>query len=464
MNAKVSLDIDLAVNRGEIDIRRHAFGQGGADEPPLTPKVIEKLKYLRPRLVRLFIQEFYNVYPDHNTYDWTRLDKAVETIIETGAKPLMCICIKPKVLYPVINQQITRPTSWSEWEDLIFRMVRHYNVEHQYGIEYWEIFNEPDLGEEGGCPGKFTPKNYCEYYEHTASAIKRADSTIRVGGPALGFVDSPILPALLSFCDDKDLPIDFISWHTYNDDPKEMGRTVHFVKELLRKHPRLKCETIIDEWNMESIASLMTTGHIVSLSQAAFVAATIRQAAFVPATIQVFLDAGLDLSCYYHVMHQVLIREKKESWLSQDTLNDKAKLWDKASIKNRPLHLMTPEGHASPAFYAFKMLYYLSGQRVRAISDNEHVGVLATKDLKGVTLVIWNYEEDEKQDCLAKLRIKSLPKRQLRYERYLLDTSKSYDDEKSELRISEERRLPALSIFQVKVFIPANSVSLIRFI
>ena len=454
MNAEVRLDVDFAVNQGEIDIRLHALGQGGIDEQPLTPEVIEKLRHLGPRLVRLFIQEYYNVYPDHNVYDWTKLDKAVEAITETGAKLLMCICIKPKVLYPVINQQITRPTSWEEWEDLIFCMVRHYNVERQYGVKYWEIFNEPDLGERGGCPGKFTPKSYCEYYEHTASAIRRADPTVRVGGPALARVDSPILPALLSFCEDKSFPIDFISWHIYSDDPEKIGATVYFAKELLRRHPELKCETILNEWNMGSGVSSMTPEHTVFR----------RQAAFVVATIQAFLDAGLDLSCYYHIMHQFIIPKKFEGWFSPQGLHYKCKVWNENSLRNRPQHLMTPDGHTYAAFYAFKMLYYLSGQRIRAISDNKHVGILATKDLKVAILVIWNYEKDGNQDYAVRLRIENLPKGQPRYERYLLDTSKSYSDEESELKISEERRLPLSSTFQVKLFIPANSVTLIKLI
>ena len=38
-----------------------------------------------------------------------------------------------------------------QWDELIYQMVRHYR-ERGSGIQYWEIANGPDIGEDGGCP------------------------------------------------------------------------------------------------------------------------------------------------------------------------------------------------------------------------------------------------------------------------------------------------------------------------
>ena len=103
-------------------------------------------------------------------------------------------------------------------------MVRHYK-ERGAGIRYWEIGNEPDIGEDGGCPYRFTPENYLPYYQHTAAAILRADPDARVGGPAVANYRSPILPALMDFGASGKAPLHFVSWHIYNSDPSAVRRT-----------------------------------------------------------------------------------------------------------------------------------------------------------------------------------------------------------------------------------------------
>ena len=73
-----------------------------------------------------------------------------------------------------------------------------------------------------------------------------------MGGPALANVKSPILPALLSACDDGKTPLHFISWHIYSSDPGPGPRDDRPTpQDLLKQHPRLKPETFLDEWNMD---------------------------------------------------------------------------------------------------------------------------------------------------------------------------------------------------------------------
>src|SRR5437867_9463297 len=138
------------------------------------------------------------------------MDESVDLILKTGAKPLMCIAFKPKVLFPKIDQKIVEPADWAAWEVLIYTMVRHYK-ERGSGIRYWEISNEPDIGENGGCPYLFTPENYTRYYQHTVAAVLRADPEARVGVPALANSASPILPSLLAFCEAVKAPLHFVS-------------------------------------------------------------------------------------------------------------------------------------------------------------------------------------------------------------------------------------------------------------
>ena len=54
-------------------------------------------------------------------YNWAKLDAFLESMAKTGATVLAAIAIKPKVLYPKIDQAIWRPNNVKEWQKLIGR-------------------------------------------------------------------------------------------------------------------------------------------------------------------------------------------------------------------------------------------------------------------------------------------------------------------------------------------------------
>ena len=78
------------------------------------------------------------------------------------------------------------PSSYDEWNELVYQLVKHCNAKN-YGIQYWEIGNEIDYGEDGGCPYLFTAKDFNTYYTQTSTAVLKADPKAKVGGPALGY-------------------------------------------------------------------------------------------------------------------------------------------------------------------------------------------------------------------------------------------------------------------------------------
>lgn len=194
-----SVRVSLGERLGPLHIDRMALGQGGLSDEPMWDGRIAEIRALHPRLIRLFIQEYFHLLPEAGKYHFTTLDQSVETILKAGARPLMCLCFKPRVLFPQIDDTIVEPKDYAAWEQLIENLVKHYRQRGLTGL-YWEVANEPDLGETGGCPYRFGPASYVRYYRHTVAAILKADPDARVGGPALASVHSPILPALLQAC------------------------------------------------------------------------------------------------------------------------------------------------------------------------------------------------------------------------------------------------------------------------
>jgi len=101
---EANLAVDAGALREPMEIGRFALGQGGRSDRPIFDQQVDAVRSLHVKLIRLFVQEYFDVYPKPGTYNWETLDKAIDTILETGAKPLLSICIKPRLLYPVIDQ------------------------------------------------------------------------------------------------------------------------------------------------------------------------------------------------------------------------------------------------------------------------------------------------------------------------------------------------------------------------
>ncbi len=369
-----SVRVSFGTKEGQLDIQRIALGQGGLSEETIWGDRMAEIRALRPHLIRLFLQEYFDLLPARRQYHFETLDRSIDLILKTGARPLMTIAFKPKVLFHTIDQDIVEPNDWAEWEDLVYQLVRHYK-DRGAGIRYWEIGNEPDIGEDGGCPYRFTPENYLPYYQHTAAAILRADADARVGGPALANCRSPIFPALLDFAVAGNAPLHFVSWHIYSSEPSSVRATIDYVHDLLAKRQSLKVETFLDEWNM-------------SLSHPA------RDARFQPAyiaeTAWQMIDAGLDYSCYYHIRDYYVDVNRFSQFMSAKGAAFMARWWNRMPQYDG---LFDYQSTVRPAYYAFKLLSRLTGDRLRLESTDAQVHGFFTYDPMYLThnLLLWNF-------------------------------------------------------------------------
>jgi xylan 1,4-beta-xylosidase len=407
------VQVDFSERLGPMEMNRMALGQGGLSDHPMWSDRIPEIKSLHPAMIRLFVQEYFKLLAEPGRFHFETLDRSVDTILATGAKPLMCICFKPHTLFPKVDQDIVEPEDYSAWEQLIFALVKHYQ-EKKAGIEYWEIGNEPDIGEDGGCPYRFKPESYSRYYQRTAGAILKADPAAKVGGPALAGSRSAILPRLLNFCESNGVPLHFVSWHIYSSDPKSIRGTVEYVQSLLKAHPALKPETILDEWNMD----LMNPPRDPRF-----------QPAFVCETIWQMKDAGLAWSCYYHIRDWHVDLEQFEPFMSRQGAAFMARWWNRMPQFDG---LFDYQNHVRPAYFAFKLLSQLTGDRCRATSDYASVHLFASHDeqMRLDNLLIWNFSATP---AALRLDCQGLPPRSLR-RHLVLDAVGADSDENARLR------------------------------
>src|SRR4030042_164150 len=428
----VSVKVSLNERQGPLEIDRFALGQGGLSEEPMWDSRIAEIRALRPKIIRLFILEYFNLLPERDQFHFDILDRSVDTILKTGAKPLMCICFKPKVLFPVVNQDIVEPNDYEKWEKLIFNLVSHYK-DRKASIRYWEVANEPDIGEDGGCPYRFKPDSYCRYYQHTVAAILRADPNTLVGGPALANSGSPILPALLDFCTKEEIPLHFVSWHIYSSNPKQIRGTLDNVKSLLKKYPTLKPETFVDEWNMNL----------------GFPPSDVRiQPCYVAEVAWQMKDGGVDYSCYYHIRDCHVSFERFAPFMSARGTAFMTGWWNRMPQFDG---LFDFQNNVRPAYFTFKLLSRLTGARRGLISCEPNVNGFMTRDERfssyEYNLLLWNFSASPTQ---VELTFENMPG-SMTAKPVVLDAVTSNNDEIARLRPE--------SPFQIRADQPAFRIS-----
>ena len=204
------------------------------------------------------------------------VDMVFDAMLERGVKPLVELSFMPGGLASAkktvffYQGNITPPTEMAQWAELIGALATH--CIERYGAEEvvtwnFEVWNEPNL--------KFfwsgTKDEYFELYRQAATALKKVDARLRVGGPATA--ETQWVGDLLEFCSAKQVPIDFVSTHIYPDDPQDKvfgpGVSVPFEEVIPRAVTKVKNEVkaskfpnvpvYITEWSSQNPAFIAHT-------------------------------------------------------------------------------------------------------------------------------------------------------------------------------------------------------------
>lgn len=199
----------------------HAFAQGGEESEDMIGPVINETKGLRPKIIRLdHLYDYYNVVQkngDSLSFDWSRLDQAVNSILATGAKPMLSLSYMPQAIAQG-GSVINPPNNWSDWATVVQKTIEHYSGkgEKNLGGIYYEVWNEPDLAQFGSWK-MGGEKNYLTLYKWAAEGAKQASNVnyFYLGGPATTGLYKNWIIGLAG----SGYRVDFFSWHTYQYDP-----------------------------------------------------------------------------------------------------------------------------------------------------------------------------------------------------------------------------------------------------
>lgn len=224
------IQIDVA-RAGEPLDRSFNFSVG-ADYPGtlIRPESLAQLKTATGELGFRYIR-FHAIFHDDlgtvqvengkTVYDWTKIDQLYDAFLAMGIKPFVELGFTPQALKTSDNSIFywkgnTSHPDRAKWRALVDAFVRH--LRNRYGEKevrswYFEVWNEPNLD---GFWEKADQKAYFDLYEDSARTIKAIDPRLKVGGPSTA--GAAWVPEFLEFAASRNIPVDFVTTHTYGVD------------------------------------------------------------------------------------------------------------------------------------------------------------------------------------------------------------------------------------------------------
>ena len=358
-------------------------------------------------------------------YDWTIVDRIIDTYLERRMKPLVEIGFMPQALStnPDPYRHFWKPgdnyndiyTGWSyppkdyaKWGELIYQWVRHSVAKYgQREVEswWWEVWNEPDIGYWHG-----TPDEYLKLYDYAADGLKRALPTARIGGPHVtgpnGARTQQILRAFIEHClrgtnyatGKTGSPLDYVGFHAKGA-PRVMpeGHVRMSVSNQLRaiangasivaSFPELKnTPIIIGESDPEGCAAcpVRTNPSNAYRNGTMYSSYTAEQIA------RTYELADLHR---VNLLGSVTWAFEFEDQPYLDGFRD-----------------LATNGIDKPVLNVFRMLGQMTGNRVkvestggltledvrdRSVRDRADVSALATRDARSAAVLVWNYHDDD---------------------------------------------------------------------
>ena len=385
-------------------------------------------------------------------YDWKIVDSIFDTYIKRGMKPLAQIGFMPEALSSkpqpyrhnwkagasytqVFTGWSYPPNNYDKWRELIFQWVTH--CVNKYGREevnswYWEVWNEPNIGYWNG-----TIDEYCKLYDYAADGLKKALPTARIGGCDITGGGSKFLTAFLEHCINgtnyatgrKGSPLELILFHAKGQPKVVEGTVVMNVGTQMRnirdaiatinKFPEVRnLPLVIGESDPEGCAACgMSTNpenaYRNGTMYSSYTAASFARKYLLADSLHANLIGAVSWSFEF----------ENQPWF--------------AGFRD-----LATNGVDKPVLNVFRMFGMMKGNRVQvngnrmyslesfidsSVRNKTDIGGLAAMDKKQVTVMIWNYHDEDKLDDgeNVDVRLDGLPTTSLTMTTYGIDQTHS---------------------------------------
>jgi len=435
----VRLKVDLSVETGPMN---PAWAWFGYDEPNYTymkdgKKLLSEIAALSPVPVIVRTHNLLttgdgsaslkwgstNVYTEDKNgkpvYDWTIFDRIIDTFIERGMKPLVELGFMPEALstkptpyrhsWPdtFATGWAYPPNDYDKWAELVFQLTKHCMSRYgQAEVESWyfEVWNEPNIMYWQG-----TMEEYFKMYDYAAWALKKACPKAIIGGP---HTTSPRdekaanwLKSFINHCingknyktGEKGSPLDYVGFHAKGS-PKLIDGHVQMninyqLKDISRgfeivaSFPELKnIPIIIGESDPEGCAACSVARNPENNYRNGTLYSSYEAAAFA----------------------------RKYALADQFKVNFKGAVTWAFEFEDQPWFAgfrdLATNGVDKPVLNVFRLFGMMKGNRVAVSggaynlstmcengvkSDIPDINAMASKDKNSVSVMVWNYHDDD---------------------------------------------------------------------
>lgn len=241
---------------------------------------------------------------DPASYDFQITDDYMRHIDMCGTK--VFYRLGNKIEHWSKNYGVLPPKDPKKWAVICEHIIAHYNEGwadgFHMGIEYWEIWNEPDLYPK--C-WKGTPEEFYDLYRTASKHLKERFPDIKIGGPAICGYNLPWLRPFFAMIRDEGLPFDFYSWHRYARNVGDIVGDIRLHRALLDEYGFTNTESILDEWNyVRSFCGeewAYSLRNMIGMKGAAFTAAVMAASQDEPVDMLMYYDARLSsgMNCIF---------------------------------------------------------------------------------------------------------------------------------------------------------------------
>ena len=292
--------------RGMVDLSAYHRELG----PPLTRlHDVVWVNYDAVDISTIF-RDFSNDPGQAGSYEFAATDDYLAGIVAVGSPILYRL--GESIEHTPRKYRVHPPKDFAKWAEICCGIIRHYNEGwaggFRHNIQYWEIWNEPE-----NQPAMWTGTDdqYFQLYEVTAKTIKARWPDLKVGGPSLGYTGDfdgdrfklgSFMLRFLRHCRDRQVPLDFFSWHRYARDPSDYARRARALRQVLDEHGFNRTESHFNEWNYlpnEDWRPMMKEGQGMMREQWSAEMRGPRGAAFAAWALMSLQDAPVDMANFY---------------------------------------------------------------------------------------------------------------------------------------------------------------------
>lgn len=233
---------------------------------------------------------------DPASYDFACTDESILVTLDAGTETFFRL--GQTIEHQVKKHGTIPPKDFQKWAVICEHIIRHYNYGWADGfnlnIEYWEIWNEPDLDSDDSTNKRTwggTKSQFFDFYETAAKHLKACFPELKIGGPALAG-NEQWATDFINEMKKRNVPLDFFSWHIYCTEPKQLTDKAERMRKLLDDNGYKSSESILNEWNYVKGWEEEFTDSIKTIIG-------MKGAAFTMACMSAAQQSSIDMLMYY---------------------------------------------------------------------------------------------------------------------------------------------------------------------